>query len=382
MGYLAIIYYYFIIFYAVFFMGGAIYGTFVPVYLDYIGYSKSEIGILMSLGPFVAIIAQPFWGITSDRARSKNFVLQILFLASIFTMALFPLSRNFYYLIAVITLFTFFQTSTGPISDAITLEYLSETNKSFGPIRMAGTIGYAVMSIIAGWFAQGYIGSIFALNILVMFIAFMIVFKLPVVEGHQFGKERIPIWRLFSNRNLVLLMILNFLIQTTLGFYYTYFPIYFRQIGGSNKLLGLAYFISAMSEIPFLLYADKILKRIGTRWALIGASGVAALRWLIISFIPNAYLVLPFQLLHGLIFIVLYYSMATYINQEVPKELKASGQTVNNLIGMGISRIVGSLLGGFLSDLYGIKMVFLYNSVLAFCIALIFGYIFLKKASK
>lgn len=151
-----------------------------------------------------------------------------------------------------------------------------------------------------------------------------------------------------------------------MGFYYTYFPIYFRKIGGSNELLGLAYFISAMSEIPFLLYADKILKRIGTRWALIGASGVAALRWLIISFIPNAYLVLPFQLLHGLIFIVLYYSMATYINQEVPKELKASGQTVNNLIGMGISRIVGSLLGGFLSDLYGIKMVFLYNSVLAF----------------
>ncbi|HAA64022.1 MAG TPA: MFS transporter, partial [Thermoanaerobacter sp.] len=195
MGYAAIMYYFFILFYAVFFMSGAIYGTFVPVYLDYIGYNKSEIGILMSLGPFVAIIAQPFWGITSDRARSKNFVLQILFLASIFTMALFPLSRSFYYLIAVIAFFTFFQSSTGPISDAITLEHLSEINQSFGPIRMAGTIGYAVMSVIAGWFAQRYIGSIFVLNIIVMFLAFMIVFKLPVVKGHQFGREHIPIWR-------------------------------------------------------------------------------------------------------------------------------------------------------------------------------------------
>ncbi|SHE93202.1 MFS transporter, PPP family, 3-phenylpropionic acid transporter [Thermoanaerobacter uzonensis DSM 18761] len=382
MGYATIIYYFFIIFYAVFFMGGAIYGTFVPVYLDYIGYSKSEIGILMSLGPFVAIIAQPFWGITSDRARSKNFVLQILFLASIFTMALFPLSRNFYYLIAVITLFTFFQTSTGPISDAITLEYLSETNQKFGPIRMAGTIGYAVMSVIAGWFVQRYIGSIFILNIVVLFLAFMIVFKLPVVKGHQFGKEKVSIWKLFSDKNLVLLMVFNFLVQITLGFYYTYFPIYFRQIGGNNELLGWAYFISAMSEIPFLLYADKILEKIGTRGALIGASFVAAIRWLIISLFQNAYLVLPFQLLHGLIFIVLYYSMATYINQEVPKELRASGQTMNNLIGMGISRIVGSLLGGFLSDAYGIKAVFFYNSLLAFAIGLIFGYIFFRKIGR
>lgn len=373
------LYYYFITFYAVFFMSGAIYGTFLPVYLDYLGYSKGAIGILMSLGPFVAIIAQPIWGITSDRAKSKNFVLQLLFLCSIFIMALYPLSNNFYYLILVITLFTFFQTSTGPISDTITLEYLSETGQKFGLIRMAGTIGYAVMSIIAGIFAQRYIGSIFALNIIVMFLAFVIVFKLPVVKGHQFGREYVPIWRLFSNKNLVILMTLNFLVQVTLGFYYTYFPIYFKQLGGSSSLLGWAYFISAISEVPFLLYADRILKKIGTRYALLGATLVAAIRWLLIFFATKTYVFLLLQLLHGLIFIVLYYSMATYINQEVPKELKASGQTMNNLIGMGISRITGSLLGGFLSDIYGIKTMFLYNSILAFATVLVFGYIFLKR---
>jgi PPP family 3-phenylpropionic acid transporter len=69
--------------------------------------------------------------------------------------------------------------------------------------------------------------------------------------------------------------------------------------------------------------------------------------------------------------------MAIYINEEVPKELKTSGQTINNLIGMGIARITGSLVGGFLSDIYGIKNMFLYNSILAFITVLIFAYIFL-----
>ncbi|SHE47155.1 MFS transporter, PPP family, 3-phenylpropionic acid transporter [Caldanaerobius fijiensis DSM 17918] len=372
-------YYFFVAFYAISFMSGAIYGTFLPVYLDHIGYNKASIGVLMSLGPFVAIIAQPFWGITSDRARSKNFVLQLLFLCSIAIMALYPMSRNFYYLIVVITAFTFFQTSTGPIGDTITLEYLDETQQKFGPIRMAGTLGYSLMSIVAGFFAQRYIGSIFALNIAVMFTAFMLVFKLPRIKGHQSKKNRVPIWKLFSNKNLVILMALNFMVQVTLGFYYTYFPLYFKQLGGSNSLLGWAYFISSLSEVPFLLYADRILKKIGPRYTLLGATTVAGIRWLLMSFVPKAYMFLPLQLLHGLIFIVLYYSMATYINQEVPMELKASGQTINSLIGMGIARITGSLLGGFLSDIYGIKMMFMYNSLLAFATVLVFGYFFIKK---
>ncbi len=377
------IYYSFIALYATLFMSNAIYGTFLPVYLDYIGYSKASIGVLMSLGPFVAIIAQPFWGIISDRSKSKNQILKLLFIASILIMALYPLSSNFYYLLIIIAIFTFFQTSISPISDTITLEYLSTTRQKFGPIRMAGTIGFAVMSIVAGFFAQKYIKSIFALNVVIMCLAFFTVLKLPVVQGHQFGKQRVSIIKLFSDKNLVALMALNFLVQVTLGFYYTYFPIYFKQLGGSSSLLGWAYFISAISEIPFLLCADKILQKVKTTKALLFSTFVASIRWFLTFVITNAYMFLPLQLLHGLIFIVLYYSMAIYINQEVPKELKASGQTINNLIGMGIARITGSLAGGFLSDIYGIKNLFLYNSILALITVLIFAYIFLtmKKHS-
>ncbi|MBM7582915.1 PPP family 3-phenylpropionic acid transporter [Caldicoprobacter guelmensis] len=370
------IYCFFIIFYAILFMSNAIYGTFLPVYLDYIGYSKSSIGVLMSLGPFIAIIAQPFWGIVSDRSKSKNQVLKLLFMASILSMILYPLSSNFYYLLFVIAIFTFFQTSIAPISDTITLEYLSATRQKFGPIRMAGTIGFAIMSIIAGFFAQRYIKSIFILNVLIMGLAFLTALKLPIIQGHQFGKQHVSIIKLFSDKNLVTLMVLNFLVQATLGFYYTYFPIYFKQLGGSSSLLGWAYFISAISEIPFLLYADKILQKVGTIKALLFSTFIASVRWFLIFIITNAYMFLPLQLLHGLIFIVLYYSMAIYINQEVPKELKTSGQTINNLIGMGIARITGSLVGGFLSDTYGIKDMFLYNSILAFITVLIFACVF------
>lgn len=363
-------------------MGNAVYSTFMPVYLNHIGYGQTAIGTLLALGPFIAIIAQPIWGIAGDRAKTKNAVLQVLLLGSAITVMLYPLSRNFYYILAVMAAFTFFQTSTGPMSDAITLEYLDKTRWTFGPIRMSGTIGYAVMSIIAGIIAKRYINGIFVLYFMIMLAVLGVSLGLPKVKGHQFRGPKVPIWRLFKDRELMLLMAFNLVIQITLGFYYTFFPIYFKEMGGDSALLGWAMFISSVSEIPFLLFADKILKKIGTRYTLLGSAAVAAVRWLILHFVSNPFIVLPLQALHGLIFIVFSFSLATYINQEVPKELRASGQTLNGLIGLGIARIIGSILGGVLSDMVGIRQVFLYDSLLAFAAVIAFGSIFIKKAAQ
>ena len=81
-----------------------------------------------------------------------------------------------------------------------------------------------------------------------------------------------------------------------------------------------------------------------------------------LSEVTDPYLLLPLQILHGLAFIVLTYCLATYINAEVPKELRASGQAFNCLLSLGIARIIGSFCGGLLSDAVGIRTGFLYNA--------------------
>ncbi len=64
--------YYFLFFYVITYMGNAVYSTFIPVYFLNIGFSPSQIGTLLSLGPLVAILAQPVWGALGDRARTKK----------------------------------------------------------------------------------------------------------------------------------------------------------------------------------------------------------------------------------------------------------------------------------------------------------------------
>ncbi|MFH5181882.1 MFS transporter [Paenibacillus sp. TAB 01] len=124
---------YFLLFYMVFYMGNAVYGTYLPVYFQSIGASATQIGTLLSLGPLVAVLAQPLWGSVGDRAKTKNTVLALLIAGCCVIILFFPLSTAFAYLLFMVCLFTFFQTSISAISDAITLEELEKHKKwSFG----------------------------------------------------------------------------------------------------------------------------------------------------------------------------------------------------------------------------------------------------------
>jgi MFS transporter, PPP family, 3-phenylpropionic acid transporter len=370
----------FILFYAISYMSNAIYGTFFPVYLHNIGFTQTMIGALFSIGPIVAILAQPVWGTIGDRSTTKNKVLQTLILGNAGIMLFYPISHNFYYLLVLLALYTFFQTSIYPISDAITLEYVSKSNWKYGPIRMGGTVGYAIMSIVFGIIAVHHIGYMFWIYATVMLLSSIILTRLPVIHGHQVKGEKKSMLVIFRHKTLVLYFALTMIIQATLGYYYSFFPVFYHEMGASNAMLGWAMVASSISEIPFLLFADRLLERFQVGYVLLASACFAAIRWFLYFFVHNPYMILPIQLLHGLIFIVISVSLATYINREVPDELKASGQTLNGLLGLGVARIVGSYFGGVASQHFGMRNLFLYNSILLFASILVFLVIFQRRA--
>jgi PPP family 3-phenylpropionic acid transporter len=360
----------FTLFYAAVYMGNAVYSTFIPVYFQSIGASSEQIGMLLSLGPLVAILAQPVWGTIGDRAKTKNSILLLLLVGSGAAILLFPASDKFVWLLLVISMFTFFQTSIVPICDAITLDRLERERRwSFGQVRMGGTIGFAVMSVIFGFIALAHIRWIFATYAVMVLFSIGLLLRFPKVEGYQSYGRKMQIWELLKHRKLVFYLAVNFVIQSTLGYYYTFFPVYYPSIGGNSVLLGWAMLVSSLSEIPFLIYSRKIMQRLSLTVLLVLVGVTAMIRWALFYWVLNPYHILAVQLLHGFMFIVLTVTMATYINREVPKELKASGQTLNGLLNLGGARIIGSFFGGFASAAYGMRNVFMANAgIVALCL--------------
>ena len=58
-----------------FYAAQAIFGTYLNLYLQSVGYNQTQMGTFTSASTILVLLAQPFWGNVSDKAKSKNNVI-------------------------------------------------------------------------------------------------------------------------------------------------------------------------------------------------------------------------------------------------------------------------------------------------------------------
>jgi MFS transporter, PPP family, 3-phenylpropionic acid transporter len=371
---LKLIYRYFL-FYALVIGGNGIINIFMPVYLKSLDFGNLQVGAILACGPLTALFAQPFWGIAADRSKYKNSVLKLIFLFCAIFSIIYSLHGNFYYVIVFYTIMMFFYSSIFSLSDSITLEGIAGTGYKFGIIRLGGTLGFIVVILAAGQISNSGVSLMFPLYSIIAILSMALVFVLPKIRGHQSaaeGKKKVPFLKLLKKKELVLILAYNLIIQITLGFYYSFFPIFFMQIGASTGVIAISYAISASSEIPFLLFAERILKKIGIMNMLLISGTATGLRWLLLSQTSRIGQVMAIQVLHGIIFVAMTLSIAIYINENVQNELKASGQSLNTVSGIWLAKIAGSIFGGVASQFISLRQIFFVLSFVCFAAVIIF----------
>lgn len=372
----------FFLLYILFYSGQAMYGVYFNLYLSNIGFSNTMVGLLAALSTLVLMVAQPFWGIMSDRAQKKNTILKILYVLAALSAIMYYQSTNYLYVILISLIFTMFFSSITPLQDNITLEYLSEKKWDFGQIRMGGTIGYAITVVVSGVMIRNRYSQIFWVISLFLLLCFFMMLTLPPVPGFRTRTEKAPFSAIIKNKMFMCLIAFNLAYSLGVNFFYTYYPIYFESIGGNSSFIGVLMFTCAIAEVPFLLIIDKILKKFGIIKLLVAAAVVSSLRWFLMYFLTNPILIIITNLLHGFSFSSFTYCMVTYINKSVPKSLRATGQTFNTMVSAFFSKVVFGFLGGVASDIFGTNKLMLISSIITLLASVVFGLLLTKLQEK
>lgn len=366
--------------YAMLYIGNAAYQNNTSNFLREASLSEQAIGSILALVPLAGMAGQLLFGAAGDRMRLKRTLLVLLSLLSGAAMLALGLSSAVWQLAATLSLYAFFQMSIEPILNTITLETLDKSGAAFGPVRMVGTIAFALASPIIGWIVRDEYARSPFIGAVVLTLSAAAALFLPKVQGHARKGNKAPLRAILSQRPLLLLVGFVFILMMALSFFYVYFPMLFTspEVGGSSTLLGICYLIGALVEIPFLLLSDRWIERIGAGKMLLLSAAAMALRWLLIFLFPNKYALLATQMLHSLSYIVVTFVMAKYINLVVPLELKATGQALFTLIGLTASRALGSLLGGAVAGALGIRAVFLVGCLMVTAAGIVF-LLFMRK---
>jgi MFS transporter, PPP family, 3-phenylpropionic acid transporter len=368
--------------YAVTYMPMVLFGTFFPVYFASRGFSQAAIGLLFSAGPFVALVAQPAWGALADRAASRATVLSIALGGSALSCLLFLAGVTLPAAFAVMVLFLFFQLGVSPIMDAITIEHLEARGRAFGPIRVAGTVGYAVMAVLGGMLVQRSLSLQFPATALLYGIAAAVAFLLPRARRRPAERTRPRPAELLRNRELVLVLSFVAVICATTFYNMIFFPVYFTSLGGTPTLLGWATLAATLPEIPMLLVADRLMRRFKIQGVVAGAGLLMALRWLLISVVKDPVLLVPVQALHGMTFVVVLVATAVHVSGAVGSELKASAQALNALLVSGVGRILGGVVGGLVGGSIGMQAMYRVNAGIALAAVLAFGAVYTVRAKR
>lgn len=341
------------------YMCSATYTTYYSNYLVSQGISAEEIGSIMALAPLVGLLMQPIWGAAADRMKWKNTVLAILTAGTALALLAGGFVRSALWAYAVVCSYSFFCTSISPMMETIALEALEKGRYNFGPVRMTGTIAYALTAPLVGFVLADNYRLVPFFAALFMGLGLLALLCMPRVEGHQHGRrERVSVARLLKNRQLMLMMAFTVVLMLGMSHYNTYFSLYFQQLGADSSQLGLSFFLAGAGEVPFLLMGDRLFRRLGVGRLLLISAAAMALRMLLIGVSTDLTFVLLTQLLHGLCYIVLSFAMAKFVNLVVPDELKASGQMLLAVVGFGLARSAGAWISGLLVRSVGMRAPF------------------------
>lgn len=361
----------------------ACYYPFLTIYFKGKGLSYTEIGIGFALNSIISVVAQPIWGYITDKYLSKRKTIVITLVISSIVALGFNFASKYYAIMALIILFMCFQSSVSPVVDAYCYDFIEiDKNLQYGQVRLMGSIGYAVTSLVLGIAIQKTsIDIAFYTYFIVSFIVIFIIRSLKF-EGKRGGKriDISDIKHLLKNKKYIIFIISVVFISIDLGANGSYIAVLIEKTGGDISKLGLLWFIVAMSELPVFFFGNKLLKKYGDLNLYIISMVIYIIRYLLDSYC-SAYLgVIAIQILQGVSFTLYLTAAMQYINRVSEPKMRTSAITLYSAIGGGIGGFIGNFGGGLFLEHYSVFALFRIMAAVAF-LTLITA-LFLKRYEK
>jgi PPP family 3-phenylpropionic acid transporter len=144
------------------------------------------------------------------------------------------------------------------------------------------------------------------------------------------------------------------LVGMTLGVVNQYLAVYLEDIHATGWIIGLAMALSALPEVPLMALVPKMLARWGLALVLSGGVAVLPVRWLLYTIIDEPLLVIPTQLLHGIALTALIVVGVIYVDRQLARHWRATGQALYAAMLYGIGPSLGLFAAGFLYERVGI----------------------------
>jgi PPP family 3-phenylpropionic acid transporter len=356
------------------FMTMAVIVSYFPLYFDYKGYSKLQIGMLYAIGPLIGMMSNLLWGFISDKYQTVKKVLMVLLTGQLITALLIFNTDWFALLYIFMGMFFFFQQPMTSMNDSQIMLYTSINGKSFASFRVWGSIGFAFAAGSFGLLLKTYgSGLTPALCLFTICLTLALGFTLKDARSGNNKMAFGGVVKIISSKKFLWFLFLIMVMSVAHRFNDGFLALYLRKLGAPDTIIGYSWMVSALSEIPAFFFLSKYGHRFKELPLLAFAGFVYFIRFLIMGYIHDPVYVVFVQILHSATFGIFLFTAIRYIGQLVPDEYRSSGQAIFAVTWSSAAGLISGTLGGWLFDLWGGGNLYLCGAGLALLSA--FGFL-------
>lgn len=328
---------------------------FLPLFLSYQSFSPVQIGTIMGVAPMVSIIAQPFVGYLSDKYKTiKKILILLYFLVIAVSFGIF-FSGQFWIVFLSFVLFHFAQSPCTPLIDSMSIKSLGEKRRhEYGKIRLWGSAGFAATAGISGPILTGI--GIEKIYILYWLLALTTVFFICFLKDQNQSSKPVSlkgVGEVVGNKPFVVFLLLCLLVMVPHRMNDTMVVLHLENLGATTFLVGLAWGLAAMSEIPVFYFLTKKIMEYNHLFLLGLIAVFYTIRWSMYGFIESPYIITFLQMSQGITFGLFWLVALQTAVTFVPNHLRSTGQALLTSVCFGLGGAVGGTVGGWIFDSYG-----------------------------
>jgi PPP family 3-phenylpropionic acid transporter len=326
-------------------------GVLVPywgLYLQSVGFTPVDIGNLIAILMFSRIVAPMVWGWIADHRESRMAVVRLASFLTIVTFSGAFFGSSFWWLAAVMLLFSFFWHASLPLLEVFVMRHTAARPGAYGRVRMWGSIGFIVAVTALGPVIDAR-GPWWVLPALLTMMLGIGSFSLTLPESELQGPLEHPgsFRQALLRPEVFAFLLACLLMQISHGPYYTFYSIYLEGFGYSKTTIGLLWAFAVLCEIGVFLVMQRLLTRVALRAVLIASFFLAAVRWLLIGHYPESLAVLVLaQTLHAATFGSFHATAMQLVHRFFTGKHQHRGQAIYGSLSFGIGGAVGSFYSG------------------------------------
>ena len=352
-------------------------GTFAPffsLYLESVGLTAFDIGVVMALPQVTRIVAPHLWSWLADRSTAPVRVVRLTGLAGTFVFVAVFTGTQFSLLFAVIFAMTFLWSAALPLMEATTLSHLGDETARYGRIRVWGSVGF-----IAAVIGVGHLLDIVKLDAVPILVLAMMIGMLacswllpesPITQP----RDGETVCTLLFQPHIIALIAAGAFMSAAHGPYYTFFSIHLVAEGYSKAATGWLWALGVLCEIGIFMWMPRLYREFTLRRILIASFACAVVRFVAIGWFAQTLAVLVIaQILHAATFGAFHAASIGYVHRYFKGRLQSRGQALYGSLAFGVGGAFGALASGALWERGGAGLTFTFGAACALAGGAIFA---------